>query len=87
MIIRVIEKEKWTNKKRPCQKKHGRYTLAMRKIELLLVVMLNSPELLALGEATDLIPLAHIVGDKGLQQKNIQPYGFESHRNSLFTGG
>ncbi len=21
MIIRVIEKEKWTNKKRPCQKK------------------------------------------------------------------
>ena len=35
--------------------------------------MLNSPELLALGEATDLIPLAHIVGDKGLQQKTSGP--------------
>jgi len=34
MIIRVIEKEKWTNKKRPCQKKHGRYTFWMRQIEL-----------------------------------------------------
>lgn len=32
MIIRVIEKEKWTNKTRPCQKKHGRYTLEVRKI-------------------------------------------------------
>lgn len=35
MIIRVIEKEKWTNKTRPCQKKHGRYTLAMRRIDFL----------------------------------------------------
>lgn len=35
MIIRVIEKEKWTNKKRPCQKKYGRYTLAMRQIDFL----------------------------------------------------
>lgn len=34
MIIRVIEKEKWTNKKRPCQKKYGRYTSWMDKIEL-----------------------------------------------------
>ena len=31
MIIRVIEKEKWTNKKRPCQKKHGRYTFSSDK--------------------------------------------------------
>ncbi len=34
MIIRVIEKEKWTNKTRPYQKKYGRYTLWMRKMEL-----------------------------------------------------
>jgi hypothetical protein len=34
MIIRVIEKEKWTNKKRPCQKKTRALYFLDAQIEL-----------------------------------------------------